>query len=57
VLKNYELIGDAEPHGNRVRFRVELQITAKSGEPVRTSARYLVATDPVLSVTRDDRME
>jgi hypothetical protein len=57
VLKNYELIGDAEPHGSSVRFQVGLQLAAKSGEPVQKTARYLVATDPVLSVTRDDRVE
>ncbi len=57
VLKNYQLIGDGEPYGTSVRFQVGLELAEKAGSPQQKSVRYVVATNPVCSVTRDDRTE
>jgi hypothetical protein len=55
ALKEYKLKGDGEQYGNNVRFRVDLQVALKTGGPSQKTVSYLVATNPVLSVTRDDR--
>jgi hypothetical protein len=57
ALKKYKLLGDGEPYGSNVRFHVGLELNGKSEQKSQKNVRYVVATDPVLSVTRDDRAE
>jgi hypothetical protein len=57
ALKEYKLLGDGEPFGNNVRFEVGLELAGKSGTESQKSVRYVVATSPVCSVMRDDRID
>lgn len=57
ALKDYKLIDDGESYGSNVRFRVGLELDSKGGTSLQKTVRYIVATDPVVSITRDDRTE
>ena len=53
-LMEYTVIGEGEPFGTNVRFMVDLHLTSARGESIQKRARYIVGTNPVQSVKRDD---
>jgi hypothetical protein len=56
-LSSYQLKSEGESVGHSVRFQVQLEMETAKGRKQQKAARYIVVTDPVHSVTRDDRTE
>jgi len=53
-LDEYTLLGESEKLGSNIRFQVKLKWTNKSGKAVEKSVRYIVTTDPALTMVREE---
>lgn len=53
-LEDYALVGESEVQGSNIRFQVKLKCTNKSGKAVEKSVRYLVTTQPALTMVREE---
>jgi hypothetical protein len=53
-LVNYTLLDEGKPFGSNVRFVVDLELSSDTGAALSKRVRYVVGTNPVQSVQRDD---
>ncbi len=53
-LDDYALVGESEVLGSNIRFQVKLKCTNKSGKLIEKSVRYIVTTQPALTMVRED---
>ena len=53
-LSEYKLVGESEVLGSNIRFKVDLKCTIKSGKAMEKTVRYLVTTQPALTIVRED---
>jgi hypothetical protein len=53
-LDNYTLVGESETLGSNIRFEVELKCNNESGKVIEKSVRYIVTTQPALTMVREE---
>ena len=53
-LSEYKLVGESEVLGSNIRFMVDLKCTTKSGKAMEKTVRYLVTTQPALTIVREE---
>jgi hypothetical protein len=56
-LADYTVPEEGEPFGASMRFHVDLHLESATGAVARKTARFVVSTDPVANVARDDSGE
>ena len=53
-LEDYTLLDEGEVLGSNIRFQVKLKCTNKSGKAMEKSVRYIVTTQPALTMVREE---
>ncbi len=53
-LSEYQLVGESEVLGSNIRFKVDLKWSMKSGKTMEKTVRYLVTTQPALTIVREE---
>jgi hypothetical protein len=56
-LQDFEIQGEPERYGHDVRILVQLSLTQKGASSSKKTVRYTVATEPSVSVMRDDTID
>lgn len=54
LLNDYSISEESERLGSNIRLRVNLRCTNKSGKAIEKSFRYIVTTQPALTIVREE---
>ena len=54
ILDEFSLADDSEVLGSNIRIQVKLKCSSKNGKVVERSVRYLVTTQPALTIAREE---
>ena len=54
LLNDYSISEESERLGSNIRLRVNLRYTNKSGKAIEKSFRYIVTTQPSLTIAREE---
>ena len=54
LLNDYSISEESERLGSNIRLRVNLRYTNKSGKAIEKSFRYIVTTQPALTIVREE---
>jgi hypothetical protein len=56
-LLSYQLQGEGKTHGNSFRQQATLEVRGPTGNGVRKTALYQIATNPKVTISRSDALE
>ena len=54
TLDEFTMLGDREVLGSNIRFQVKLKCLSKNGKAMERSVRYIVTTQPALTIVREE---
>jgi len=53
-LESYSVSDESDVLGSNIRFKVNLKCTNKGGKAIDRSVRYIITTEPALTVVREE---